>query len=431
MRATATKLPWQIWAFLLVMMLPHTIAFYAGPVLITSFRLVMIILAVPIIIKLTGKQVKMATPDFLLLAFSAWTVLCIMINYPGGGADVEKAGQFLLEVTLPFLLARAFFSDLAQIEKVIKILFVITAIALVLAIPEAVSHQKPIIELTSKITGIGLGFYYDGTDIRMGLRRAQAFFENPILYGIFCATGASLIWYTEQRMPVRLAKLVVIAAATFFSASSAPLLLMMTQFLMIAIETATRNMRNRVAIITVTASTFFLALQVFTKSGPLGIIINYMTFNQASSYARVLIWNWGMQNIVKHPIFGLIVEDWERAPFMGVSIDNFWIFTGIISGFVGWGLLIFTVIAVFRRFNRIPIKQLAPREVNLRRAWSIMMLAFAFTGFSVMFFGKLQPYFYFMLGLGSAAANIYLSRVKQEVRNRRMAGQAAAPLRYA
>lgn len=421
-RRVTNKLPWPILAFIFVMLLPHTLAFSAGPLLITSFRMVMIVLAIPIAMQINKAKVKLKAADWLIVVFSVWTVLCISINYQNG-QNVERAGQFILEVLLPYLLARGYYSDLDQIDKTIKYLFIIVIVAFVLAIPEAISHQKPIIAYTSKLTGINPNFYGDGTDIRHGLRRPQAFFENPILYGIFCATAVPLIWYSEKSKGVLAVKMIIVAAATAISMSSAPLLMMMSQFAFIAIDYATRSMKSRVLIISAAAITLFLALEFLTKSGPLGIIINYLTFNQTSSYARVLIWDYGLQNIIMHPFFGMVVEDWERAAFMSVSVDNFWIYTGLLSGFVGWGLLTLAAITLYRSFLNIPLHLLTKRQIAFRRSWSIMMLAFLFTGFSVMFFGKLQPYFYFLFGMGAAASSFMSQEGNSRLRSRDLATQ--------
>jgi O-antigen ligase len=303
-----------------------------------------------------------------------------------------------------------------QLRSIVKPLFLITAVALVLAVPEAITHQKPIIEYTSKMTGVSPGFYSDGTDVRLGLRRAQAFFENPILFGLFCATCISLVWYNEERLKTRLTKIIVIAAATFISLSSAPLLAMTSQVLMLTIERITRRLNNRILILSALSLTILLGLNAFTKSGPFGLIINYLTFNQASSYNRVLIWDYGLQNISDHPFFGIVPEDWYRAPWMKVSIDNFWIYTGLLSGFVGWALIASAIILIMWRFGQVPLKNLSVKHIGFRRGWAIAMIAFVLTGFSVMFFGKLQPYFYFMVGIGAAGARIYAADSAQKTK---------------
>lgn len=418
----------------MVMLLPHTIAFKIGPVLFTSYRVVMIGLTVPILIRLATGRLRLGLPDALVAIFSAWSIMCILINYPDG-QNAERAGQFFLEVTLAYYLSRAYISNIEQMYKLAACFFVITAVAGILALPEAITHKKPIIEITSQISGISTGFYFEGTDVRMGLRRAQAFFENPILYGLFCATSFSLIWYTETNALRRAMKLLIITFATFLSVSSAPLLGLMTQLVMICIEISTRNLHNRILIIGGGSAVIFIFLEIFTKSGPLGIIINHLTFNQASSYNRILIWDYGIQNIMKHPFIGIMTDNWERAAFMKVSIDNFYIYTGLISGFVGWGLIVGIIVSVVWRLNSVPLKLLTKRHVDFRRGWSLMMIAFAFTGFSVMFFGKLQPYFYFLLGLGAAAGAIYADYAKREqgaqrayTRQKRSPSPATQPL---
>lgn len=411
----SARLPKPIVAFLLVMLLPHTLAFSAGPVLITTYRALMIALTPLIVRQILRQRQEMTLPDIVIAAFTLWSVLCIGINFPGS-QSVERGGQFLLEVTSAYFLARVYFRTLDQIYALMRPLLLIITVAVILGIPEAISHQKPIIQYTSQLTGVSPGFYAPGMDVRMGLRRAQAFFENPILFGLFCASGIGLFYYTEPRLLPRILKLLVAATGTFIALSSAPLLAMTSQFVMIAIEMLTRGMRNRLPVLMLLAGTLFFALDTFTQSGPFGIIINYLTFNQASSYNRVLIWRFGLDNITAHPFFGLVPDLWERAAWMKVSIDNFWIYTGLLSGFVGWGLLTFAVVGILWRFNRVPLRDLSKRHIRFRRGWSIMMIAFVLTGFSVMFFGKLQPWFYFLLGLGAAATRIYLIDAQQRRR---------------
>jgi hypothetical protein len=56
---------------------------------------------------------------------------------------------------------------------------------------------------------------------------------------------------------------------------------------------------------------------------------------------------------------------------------------------------------------------LPPIYNRFRTGWFFCYIAFAFTGFSVMFFGGLQPLFFFLLGLGGAGIPIYSAALKQ------------------
>jgi len=429
-QAARAKLAWPIVAFFVILLMPDTLAISIGPAKVTSYRALMLVL-VPFIAARLGssKTIKLGLPDALIAAFSVWTVLCIFINFDGGPAT-ERAGQFLLESSCAYFLARAYITSLDDLYALIRPIFLITAISCAFAVPEAITHKKPLIDLTTAITGVQPKLYVEGADIRMGLRRAQASFEHPILFGLFCASCISLLWYTEAKIIPRLGKLAVVVVAVIVSLSSGPILAMMVQFIMIAGETATRRMKNRVAIAIGVVVVAALLVDATTNSGPFGIIINYLTFQQTSSYNRVLIWDYGLRNINVHPFFGMIPEDWERAPWMKVSTDNFWIYTGLLSGYVGWGLLSASVLSILYRFARIPDKLLSLRHIQFRRGWSIMIAAFLFTGFSVAFFGKLQPYFYFLLGLGAVGAVAYAADAQRSApakAARRAAANMARP----
>ncbi|AHE56445.1 hypothetical protein NX02_24185 [Sphingomonas sanxanigenens DSM 19645 = NX02] len=403
---TRAKVPALVAAFLFLMMIPHTIAFYAGPVLVTSYRLFMILIVPVLIVKVMAPDMKFHKSDWLLVGFSGWACLCIFLNYPFSAA-IERAGQLLLEVTCAYFLGRACFKSLDDIYSILNPLFIIVLLAFVIAIPEAISHRKPLIEYTSQLTGIAPGYYYDGTDVRMGLRRAQAFFENTILFGLFSATLVSLIWYMERRPGVRIGKLLVVIGAVLLSISTTPIISMMTQFVMIAIETATRRIKKRLVNTVVIVAIFALAVNTFTKSGIIGLVINYLAFNRASSYNRILIWDYGLINISAHPIFGMVPEYWVRAPWMKVSIDNFWIYNGLLSGYVGWALTALTLIVTLWQFLAIPKQLITPRHQNFRLAWTFIMLSFALCGFCGTFYGKFQPFYYFLVGMGAAAVPMY------------------------
>ena len=71
------------------------------------------------------------------------------------------------------------------------------------------------------------------------------------------------------------------------------------------------------------------------------------------------------------------------------------------------------------RFGKIDVKRLPPIYTNFRIGWFFSYIAFAFTGFSVMFFGGIQPLYFFLLGLAAAAVPIYQRAVRTELMDRR------------
>ena len=407
----------MILGFLIVLCCPITIAFYAGPLLITPYRIFMIVLFPYFFLTLfSDKSLKVGMADFCVLLFAVWSAFCTVKNI---GDGVQRSGQYFLETVCAYLLARVTVRSIADVIYFLKLMFGFSVVAFALAVPEAITHNKFIMDSTSALTGIPYGQYAPGTDIRLGMRRPQAFFSNTILYGIFCASCISLFWYTTKATASRLFKTVVLTVATFFSLSSAPLLEMNVQFIMILGEYFTRGIKGRVPITLILTGMVTVVTNIGTNSGVVGFIINHLTFNSASAYNRILIWNWGVFNIKQHPIFGLDVDNWVRPYFMKPSCDNYWIVITMIGGIPALTFMLTAMGIIMWRFGKIDVKRLPPIYTNFRIGWFFSYIAFAFTGFSVMFFGGIQPLYFFLLGLAAAAVPIYQRAVRTELMDRR------------
>lgn len=394
-----------ILGFLITLCLPSTIAGYMGTFLITPYRVYMIVLLPYLLYKLfTDRALKAGAADFLLISYSLWTAFCMISNIEGG---YQRAGQMILESVSAYILARVTIRSIDDLLYVVKWLFVLTTLAFVLAIPEAITRKKFIMDITSSLTGMPYAQYAIEADVRLGLRRPQAFFSNTILYGLFCSSAIAMVWYTSKSVRSRLFKIAIMIGATAMSLSSAPLLAMNVQFVMIAGEYFTRGLKNRVAFTLIVSAVVTTIFDVTTKSGVVGFIVNHLSFNQASAYNRVLIWDWGMYNIKANPIFGLDADNWVRAEYMKPSCDNYWIVVTMMGGIPAFLLLVAGIWAIVWKWGKINVRALPPIYTKIRIGWFFCYIAFAFTGLSVMFFGGLQPLFFFLLGMAGASVPIY------------------------
>jgi len=406
----------MVLGFLIVLCMPITIAFYAGTVLITPYRIYMIALLPYLVFSLaTDKSLKAGLADIFVLCFSAWTVMCVVNNISDG---VQRSGQYVLETISAYLLARVTIRSIDDLLYAVRRIFLFSFIAFVLAVPEAITHKKFIMDSTSSLTGMPYAKYVDGTDVRLGMRRPQAFFSNTILYGLFCTSCIALVWYITDSIKGRLWRLAVLGGATFFSLSSAPLLAMNVQLVMILGEYLTRGLKGRVPLTLWLTGLTVVVTNLTTNSGVIGFIVNHLTFNSVSAYNRILIWNWGTYNIMQHPIFGLDADNWVRPPFMKPSCDNYWIVITMLGGIPALIFLVSALGVIFWRFGHIDVRRLPPIYAQFRTGWFFSYIAFAFTGFSVMFFGGIQPLFFFMLGLGGAAIPMYQRMAKEAASQR-------------
>ena len=409
MRPASSTLPAPITIFVLLLCVPGTIAIFAGSFLITPYRIYMMAITPFLFMRLfSDRSLKVSSYDFLFLAYAGWTVLCI---YRNANAPGERAGMFLLQSISAYILARTSFRSIRDLRNVFSLMLTLVAIAFVLAIPEAITHKKFILDFTGDLTGVHYGqVYADGTDVRFGLRRAQAFFANPILYGLFCASILSFVWYTARSPSRRIVGAVIVAAAMSLAVSSGPLLAFNMQVVMIIIEYYTRGIKQRWMFVIGMAAVGFSLIQMGTGGGVFGLVVNYMSFNTGSAYNRVLIWNWGIINILKNPIFGR--EGWEHATFMKDSMDNYWIAITIQGGIPCLVFLLLGILIMMLKLGKVPDTALPKEFRAIRNAWYFSVISFLFAGFSVMFFGEIQPLFFFLLGMAGAMVPIYDREVK-------------------
>lgn len=411
-KAKKTKLPLPIIGFMITLCIPATIAVYLGSFLITPYRVYMMVM-LPVLLPLLFSKIKrFSFYDIFILLYGAWTVMCIFMNVE---SPIERAGMVMLQSIGAYILARTMVSSVDDARNVVVLMLKIVVISLIFSIPEAITHKKPLLDITSKLTGIPYGVYSELGDVRMGLRRAQAFFYNPILYGLFCASILSMYWYSKNTVRERSLPVLAIFAGTFVSVSSAPLLAFNVQLVAIAIEYFTRGIKNRVTLILAASLIAFIALQSFT-GGVFNIIVRYLSFNSGSAYNRVLIWDWGMKNIAAHPLFGR--EGWEHAVYMKDSLDNFWIAITIQGGIPSTVFLLLGIFTIMVRLGRLPLLSIPPDYSKFRTGWIFSMLAFMFTGYSVHFFGELQPVFFFLIGMGGALVPIYEAKARDSRRLR-------------
>ena len=332
-----------------------------------------------------------------MIGYVLWVMLAYLAKRGGGG--IEAAGQSFLEVAVSYLVARVFFKTPQQVVRLLLIVGVLIAILGLLAIPEAISHQRYLHNIPRMVTGI---IYDMQADIRLGLLRAASTFENPILFGLFSATFLSLVWYSTLSLGARVALVAGIALSTFLSLSSAAILLLVMQIFLIMAEHASRRIPRRAPMILGMILMMVVLIETFSNRGVVRLIASKLTFNPHTGYYRLLQWEYSIDDVYANPMFGIKFENWTRPFWMTDSIDNNWLFMAMNSG-VPAVFIIFVVMGLlaFRMYKRRKTMQDAVLR-SLLLGWIIGMSALFLGGWTVALFGKMLPAFFFLIGLGAA-----------------------------
>ena len=396
--ATKERAPWPVVVMLIcVIMVPIEFSFRVAGLFLTTSKLCMIVMTLVILPKLPS--LKMKPYDWLIVAHAFWTATALILVY-GTASGIQSSGFYLLEFLVVYLVARIYLRTPGQLKATINVLFVMVAISAAFAIPEGLTGKPIVHEIARSMTG---NYYPLNHETRMGIFRAKSFFEHEILYGVFCASTLALVWFAstpEQRVW----KAPLIGVATFFSASSAPLMIFTLQIWLLLLERLTRTVKNRLLVVGSSIGVVLLMLDTFTGRGVIGII-TMVSLNPATAWNRRAIWQFGIDDVMRHPFFGFDPITYSRPNWLGASVDNYWLLIMMRSGIPALVFLFLALLLIWLAACRLGNKN--ELVVRLRNGWGMAIVALLLTGATVAFFGKLQPLFSFFIGFGAALANSY------------------------
>jgi hypothetical protein len=311
--------------------LASPVLFYLGTVRLSPYRLVLIVTFIPCLIAwLSGSVGRIRLPDIFMLSTAAWGAIVLLSHH--GIDGLQSAGIFVIETFGSFLFARRYIRDVTAFQRMVKYLALMVILLLPFAIYENVTGSPILIQLFGSAFSV-----YDivGSEARFGLRRAQATFEHFILFGVVCSTAFALSFYVLRSSLLSRLSPGFVAVAVISSLSSGAILSVVVQAMLIGWDKVTAAVTRRWAILATIVLTAYVAVDVTSNRTPIDVFISYLTFNADTSYMRVHIWNYGTQSVMKNPILGVGLNDWERPSWMGGSIDNFWLGTAVSYGIPG------------------------------------------------------------------------------------------------
>ncbi|MEE4209737.1 MAG: hypothetical protein V2I43_10770 [Parvularcula sp.] len=297
-----------------------------------------------------------------------------------------------------YLLARCFIRTSEAFFKAVKVLFFIVMLLLPFAVLEAITGQNALLDLCSILWETHPRVKKEP---RWGLERVQSTFEHPILFGVFCGSVIGLV-----HMVLGYRKLVLCQAgrtglvfvASSLSLSAGPLTGIVAQFELIIWNAIFLRFKLRWVFLTFIIASFLVVIEVFaTRSAP-AIFISYFSFNEFSAYMRIHIWNFGSASILKHPLFGIGFNEWERPPWMSASIDMFWIVPGVRYGIPAMVLMLLAFFSIY-----LPLsfrRGLYGFNHACRLGLVFSLTGLFLTGWTVHYWNATYVLFMFLLGSG-------------------------------
>ncbi len=384
----------------------------AGNVRIEAYRIVLALVMIYAFLNFKTILEKADLADILLYALVGFAFASFWYNHSLQKA-IQSTGIYMLETLGAFYLARLYITTPERFFKVNMAFITIIAALTLLTIYESLAQHRILHEWAEKITGnqsldwrLYTHFY-----IRADIMRATSVFAHPILFGTLAAMffPFAFLLMLRQRKLFYIGNVLGLVISMIMTLSSAPLLSLIFQGITTVLVKFWDTARRLWISVFFGGLAFALFIEALSNRGFFGILISYLTFNPNTGYFRMLQWEHSMDDILNHPILGIAHHDWTRPywkDWMGDSIDSFWLLTTLQHGiFAALLLFIACTYTVFKILNQV--HQQANTSKWMVTSWILSFMSLILIGFTVHYFDKLQPMFFFALGAIAWASDYY------------------------
>lgn len=396
MSSTAAKIPLLGALFYLALIIPPEFSVTLAGIRLSPYRVFLLVMIIPMLLRLLREN-RAFVADYLLAAHALWAALALAI-YGGLAVGIESGGIYVVESFGAYLVGRLAVNSAETSRAMLRFMIIVLAVMAAFTLPESITGNHLLREISRAVMG---GAPLPVIEPRLGLHRAFGSFDHPILYGVFAASTFAAAYYVLGKEKLRLRSIAVlglIAGSTFLSLSAGPLVAIVFQCLVLGWDRITKGIQMRWSMLVGGFTLAWLAVTLVSNRGFVKVFITYFTFSPQSSYNRTLIWDYGSAEVARHPVFGIGLGDWIRAPWMSDSMDNFWLLTAVRYGLPALLFLVVAIVLIAWQQTRIVGRD---KELNLyRMGWLATIIGFSVSGITVHFWNAMFAYFFFLVGTG-------------------------------
>ena len=399
---------WLVLVFLIMLLLPLSKS--VGGIVLTTLRLTMVLVVIPLAIGLLrGTFGRILPTDWLFLSHTLWMGASLIVTSPD--MAVSQFGSVGAEFLGSYLVGRTLVRDREQFLSVTKFLIWAAVLLTPFAAIEMVTSHPPLILLLDKIPVLDAPTVV-WTEKRLHLDRAQVLFAHPIHWGLFCS-ALFTITFIGRRSSDSLVKRVLLTGmvgfGTFTSLASGALLPVILQLGLISWSLVTDRVKNRWWILIGFIFVGWIILEMLSNRSAIMAVLSRLAFSTHNVYYRSIIFDWGWMNIfgsVENGIpparlFGIGFNEWIRPSYMrSGSMDNFWLVMGVRHGIPGFLTVAGGMGWLIWKAARHDMG--ADRGVNdIRLAWVLTLICLGLSMATVHVWGTIYDYIFFLLGAGA------------------------------
>ena len=401
--AARVKLAMPALLLVVAFVMPPETSVVLGSLRLSPYRVILLIMVVPSFFHLlSGKAGPLNGIDIAVILHALWCIIAFGA-FGGIGQALESGGIYFVESFGAYAMGRRYIRNVQDFQALSMVVALVVCGLLAVALPESVTHQHFLREAFRAAVG---GPALSIIEPRLGLARAFGSFEHPILFGVFCSMTFATAWFVARPMLSMVRGCILVGAivmASFVSLSAGAWLMLGLQIALAVWDRITRGLPGRWAFLCIAFIGVFVVVSMLSNRSPVKVFISYASFSAQSSYNRILIWEYGTAEVSRHPLFGIGLGDWIRAPWMSASMDNFWLVVAVRYGLPALVFLVLAILLII--FGAAARRNMTRDWENCRLAWISTMAAIALAACTVHLWNNTFGFFMFMLGAGAWLAD--------------------------
>lgn len=384
---------------LIAFVMPPETSVSLGSLRLSPYRVILLILVVPnLFYILSGKAGPLNGVDIAVILHSLWCIIAFGA-YGGPQQALESGGIYFVECFGAYAMGRRYIRNVQDFQAFALTLALVVCGLLVFSLPESVTHQHFLREAFRAAVG---GPALPVIEPRLGLARAFGTFEHPILYGVFCSMAFATAWFVAKPTLSTVKGWILagcIVLASFVSLSAGAWLMLGLQIALAVWNKITKGLPGRWGVLGAGFVAVLVVVSLLSNRSPIKVFISYASFSAHSSYNRILIWDYGTAEVGRHPIFGIGLGEWIRAPWMSASMDNFWLVVAVRYGLPALFFLALAILIVL--FKSAGQRNVSEEWANCRMAWIATIAATALAACTVHLWNNTFGFFMFVIGAGT------------------------------
>lgn len=381
---------------LYLILIPQQFEFVAGGLKFAAYRIFLIGASVYILSSAMRANLRFAWADAMITLGIGWITIASYISSGEITEAVVQGGSHFVDIGLAYFLARTTIQTPTDLRRFLVLVAPgVAFIGLTVAI-EAIGHRLIVQDVVAAITGKSNPIRLE---VRKGFMRGTSTFAHPILVGIFLASFLPIYLLSGLRGWPRMVG-VSTSILGLFSMSSAAVLGIIVGGCLFVYDWLTERIANLTwKLFLGFSAILYFFVEMTSNRGFYTLLVQYASLNSVSAYNRIHIWNFGTENIARHPWFGIGYADWDRPSWMhSGSFDWLWLIFALRFGIpVAVLMLGATLLAV--AMLALNSRHLPPSDARLLRGVAISLGVFALGLNSVSLWMNSLAWFFMLVGL--------------------------------